>query len=285
MQSTMGPSASAIATIQLVGGDHGPGARSILELSHSAWRQAIWIIDSYWRFDDGELFSVFGYGAVDTGLANRMADTLEAVLRETEDGSAVGSESAALFLSSKDGQPASTRRRRAPTPSAESSTWLEPAVMESLISFVRNAGVVRVRIGDRDLPESEPPTLPGLEAARPCPVPPQRSYCVPESIEQGTLRVRTRVPDAERRLGDLLSLLASAELRYHTGCSVLPEEREIIGDLGAWPLGIDPGEYTTERMLESLRALWDLIRARVCRSERTPGEQFPGSRGGPELLR
>ncbi len=75
------------------------------------------------------------------------------------------------------------------------------------------------------------------------------------------------MPDAERRLGHLLSILEDDEFRFHTKCFVLPEEREVIRDLGAWLLGIDPTQYTTERLLDALGALWDLARAHVGRAE------------------
>ena len=162
-------------------------------------------------------------------------------------------------------------RRQAPHILAQSGGWVEPSTVDSLTSFLRTCGGFRVCISNRDHPGFQPLEASAFD-------PPQRTstrrhgtYHVPESIEELTLRVRTRVPDAERRLGRLLSLLESDELKCYTSCLILPEEREVVRDIGAWLLGVDPAKYTTERILNARGSLWDSVRAHVVQAERAPG--------------
>ena len=86
-------------------------------------------------------------------------------------------------------------------------------------------------------------------------------YQVPECFEKSSLRVRTRVPDAERRLGHLVSMLESDEFRCYTHCFTQPEELEVVLSVGAWLLGIDPPSCSTERVLNAFGSVWDLVRA------------------------
>lgn len=85
-------------------------------------------------------------------------------------------------------------------------------------------------------------------------------YRVPEHFEDNSLRIRTLVPDGERRLSHLLSMLESGEFRYDTKCFTQPEEIQVVLSIGAWLLGIDPMSYTTARVLNSLGSIWDLVR-------------------------
>lgn len=85
-------------------------------------------------------------------------------------------------------------------------------------------------------------------------------YQVPECFEDNSMRVRAPVPDGERRLGYLLSMLKSDEFRYYTNCFTQPEEIEVVVSVGAWLLGIDPPTCSTERVLNAFGAVWKLVR-------------------------
>ena len=85
-------------------------------------------------------------------------------------------------------------------------------------------------------------------------------YQVPEHFEDNSLRVRTPVPDGERRLESLISMLPSDEFRCYTNCLIQPEEIEVVRSVGAWLLGIDPPSYSTERVLNAFGSVWDLVR-------------------------
>ena len=96
-------------------------------------------------------------------------------------------------------------------------------------------------------------------------------YRVPECFEDDSLTVRTCVPDAERRLGHLISMLESDEFRRYTSCSIQPEELQVVRNVGAWLLGIDPTYYTTERVLNALASVWALVRAHDRQVDRASG--------------
>ena len=124
---------------------------------------------------------------------------------------------------------------------------------------------------------ARPTSMPGLDfdddeepLERPQ-MPGNCAYRVPECFEDDSLTVRTCVPDAERRLGHLVSMLESDEFRYYTSCCVQPEELKVVRNVGAWVLGIDPTYYTTERVLNALASVWDLVRAHDRQVDRASG--------------
>jgi hypothetical protein len=121
---------------------------------------------------------------------------------------------------------------------------------------------------DLNLEDDEEP----LERPQRPQTPANCEYRVPECFEDDSLTVRTCVPDAERRLEHLVSMLESNEFRYYTSCSIQPEELQVVRNVGAWLLGIDPTYYTTERVLNALASVWALVRAHDRQVDRAPGE-------------
>jgi hypothetical protein len=120
---------------------------------------------------------------------------------------------------------------------------------------------------DDDFEDDEEP----LERPQRPQTPGNCKYRIPECFEDDSLTVRTCVPDAERRLGHLVSMLESDEFRYYTSCSIQPEELQVVRNVGAWLLGIDPTYYTTERVLNALASVWDLVRAHDRQVDRASG--------------